>query len=120
MCAFSLLRCFKLTFFTVFVLILFMTLIVFAQNMSENIIFQADKFSSVKAAKADGWIQYSPRDEIRPDFFIAKTPNLRGDGSLGISGASNSASYGCWYKLIKGIKPGNYYKFEASYDQRQL
>lgn len=86
-----------------------------ALHASDTILFSADTFSSVEEVTAAGWVRCSQRDEIRPDFFVADLPNIGGKGSLGISGASNSSSNGCWRMTVPGIKGGNWYRFEALY-----
>ncbi|MCE5252231.1 carbon-nitrogen hydrolase family protein [bacterium] len=93
---------------------------VFGQPSRETILFQADTFQSVESAAAGGWVQYSQRVEISPEFFVAALPSIGGEGSLGISGASNSSANGCWRRMVTGISGGNYYRFEASYTVRSV
>ncbi|MEA2063027.1 MAG: carbon-nitrogen hydrolase family protein, partial [Gemmatimonadota bacterium] len=79
-------------------------------------VFHAHTFSTGSSEKKpDGWACWSHRDESRPDFFVAENPSLGGDGSLGISGASNISAHGCWYTVVEGIKPGEHYRLEAFY-----
>ena len=85
-----------------------------------KILFQADTFTTVEEAAAGGWVRWSQREEIRPEFFVADLPSLGGDGSLAVSGASNSSSNGCWRMLVTGIEQGRYYRFEAFYFTRRV
>ncbi len=82
--------------------------------------FEADTFPTVEKAAAGGWETYSQREEISPRFFVTGYPSLGGEGSLGISGASNSSANGCWQILIHDVEEGAYYKFEASYSTQRV
>ena len=68
-----------------------------------KIIYQADTFLSAGEVDKEGWTQWSHRDETCPVFFIGEQPSLGGNGSLGISGASNSAANGCWRIMVPGL-----------------
>jgi predicted amidohydrolase len=105
---------------TVFIMVIITVFMVSELPASDTVLFYADTFSSVEEATAAGWVRYSQRDEIRPGFFITDLPNIGGKGSLGISGASNSSSNGCWRKTITGIKGGAWYRFEAMYHSRMV
>lgn len=80
-----------------------------------QVMLSADAFQSKTAAESSGWKTWCQRDEISPAFDVAESPSIGGAGSLMISGNSNSAAHGCWYNDVKNIRPGAYYRFEASY-----
>ena len=104
-------------FIFIIFLFVFVILTVGTANALEpdgKIIYQADTFLSAGEVDKEGWTQCSHRDETCPDFFIAEQPSLGGNGSLGISGVSNSAANGCWRIMVPGITGGKYYYFEAS------
>ncbi|HLA41642.1 MAG TPA: carbon-nitrogen hydrolase family protein [Candidatus Glassbacteria bacterium] len=60
-----------------------------------------------------GWESYYLLQEHRPEFFVAEESGCGGTGSLGLYGASNTAVRGCWRKMVEGITPGAFYRFEA-------
>jgi len=79
-------------------------------------IFQAESFPVTgDPSGVPGWTVWSQRDETRPHFFTSDLPNLGESGCLGISGASNNSAHGCWRRVVGGIKPGGFYRFEAWY-----
>ncbi len=87
---------------------------------ADKVLFKAHTFSSEQHVEEQGWTHWSPREEISPEFSVADQPSIDGTGSLAISGVSNSATYGCWRKLVKGIESGGYCRFEASYCTRRI
>ena len=105
---------------TAFIMVIGAVFTVSELPASDTVLFSTDTFSSVEEATTAGWLRYSQRDEIRPDFFVADLPNTGGKGCLGISGASNSSSNGCWRITVPGIKGENWYRFEALYQTRMV
>lgn len=55
-----------------------------------------------------GWSTWSQRPETKPRAFVDA-------GALVVNGASNAAAYGGWRKQITGIKPGEWFRFQATY-----
>ena len=81
-----------------------------------EVIFQAESFPlGDDPSGVPGWTTWSQRDETRPQFFSSGLPNLGEAGCLGINGASNNSAHGCWRRVVSGIKPGSFYRFEAWY-----
>ena len=81
-----------------------------------KVILQAESFPVTEdPSSVPGWTSWSQRDETRPKFFTSELQNLGEPGCLGISGASNNSAHGCWRKVVSGIKPGSFYRFEAWY-----
>ena len=81
-----------------------------------QIILFADSFQPGEGTVgAPGWEVWSQREETKPVFFTAEWPSLGKSGSLGISGASNNSAHGCWQKIVEGIEPGSYYRFQAGF-----
>ncbi|MFB3892694.1 MAG: carbon-nitrogen hydrolase family protein [Phycisphaerae bacterium] len=70
--------------------------------------------STTTSPASDGWAGVAVRDEISPRFFTAQRD---GKTCLGIAGAGNDAASGCWRNtfLDKAVKPGKFYRFQASY-----
>ncbi|MFC1574054.1 carbon-nitrogen hydrolase family protein [Candidatus Latescibacterota bacterium] len=95
------------------VFVLSMSSLVLPAAVPAELLFEADKFDSADAAREQGWGMWSPRDEIRPTFFVIDEPSTGGQGSLGISGNSNSAEHGCWFYTVEGIEGNEYYRFET-------
>lgn len=62
-----------------------------------------------------GWTTWSQRPESMPRAYVDTSVGRGEPGSLAISGASNAAAYGGWQKLVKGIAPGEWFRFQASY-----
>ncbi|HUU28164.1 MAG TPA: carbon-nitrogen hydrolase family protein [archaeon] len=86
-----------------------------------QLIFHADSFpAGVDSRSVPGWDVWSQRAETRPFFFTTELPSLGKPGSLGISGASNNSAHGCWQKVVSGIKPGAWYRFEASFQTESV
>ncbi|MFO1008120.1 MAG: carbon-nitrogen hydrolase family protein [Planctomycetaceae bacterium] len=63
----------------------------------------------------DGWTTASPRDEIRPEFFVAGKDPLR----LGIKADARKGLLGYWTKSFP-VKGGEYVRFEAFYSSKNL
>lgn len=63
----------------------------------------------------DGWTTGSPRDEIRPEFFVAGKDPLR----LGIKADARKGLLGYWTKSFP-VKGGEYVRFEAFYTSKNL
>jgi predicted amidohydrolase len=67
------------------------------------------------SAEAPGWTKWAARQEIAPRTWIEKQENRGEPGSLGISGASNAATYGGWERRLDGVRPGQWYRLTAHY-----
>lgn len=55
-----------------------------------------------------GWSPWSHRPETMPKAFVES-------GALAVNGASNAAAYGGWRKQVTGVKPGEWFRFRATY-----
>ena len=64
---------------------------------------------------AGGWTSGSPRDEIRPEFFVAGRDPLQ----LGIRADARRGLLGYWAKSLP-VQGGEYVRFEAFYIARHL
>jgi predicted amidohydrolase len=74
----------------------------------------------VDAKRVEGWSSWSQRAETMPRVEVASSPSLEGRGSLMIAGDGNAAAYGGWVRDIAGIRPGAWYRLEASYQARNV
>src|SRR4051812_45153922 len=61
----------------------------------------------------DGWLPWTPREEISPPFTVDPHGGRRGGGGLAIAGSDNPASFGAWIHTadVRGGKP---YSFSAN------
>src|SRR5204863_10106229 len=62
----------------------------------------------------NGWLKWSPRNEISPSFDFDKGTGHQKSGSLKLSSKSDS-DYGAWRKVVSDITPGENYIFSAWY-----
>lgn len=62
-----------------------------------------------------GWSTWSQRPDSMPRAYVDQLVGRSQPGSLAINGASNPAAYGGWRKVVPGIKPGEWLRFQASY-----
>ena len=82
--------------------------------------FALTSASSISAAEPaptaiDGWTTATPRDEIRPEFFVAGKEPLQ----LGIKADARKGLLGYWTKSFP-VKGGEYVRFEAFYNSKNL
>jgi predicted amidohydrolase len=89
-------------------------------HAENRVLFQADSFSSADEVSSAGWVQWSPREEISPHFFVSEQPSQGEKGCLGINGGSKSVANGCWRYLVRGVDSGGYYRFESFYFARRV
>lgn len=85
-------------------------ILVASAALAQNVPFHQDAFPS-----AAGWTSWSPRAEIAPRLWIDTLHSRNNAGSLALSGDSNAAEFGGWEREIRGIEPGHWYRFQASY-----
>ena len=64
---------------------------------------------------AEGWSTWAPRPEIAPKAFRDPIHARGGKASLGLSGESNPGVFGGWERVVKGVQPDTWYRFQASY-----
>ncbi len=93
-----------------------------AQDQAQaRLLFSASSFEPGQTPEqVDGWSAWSQREQTRPEFTTAELPSIGDGGSLRIGGASNSSAHGCWVRVVEGIEPGKYYRFEAWYTARAV
>lgn len=65
--------------------------------------------------KPEGWTSWSHRPESMPRVFVDMHVSRGEPGSLAINGVSNAAAYGGWRTQIRGVKPGEWFRFKAFY-----
>lgn len=83
----------------------------FVLSGTEPIPFRQSRFD----AHAPGWKTWSARPETAPKTFVDRIHGRGEPGSLAVSGNSNTAAYGGWEYLARGITPGKWYRFAAYY-----
>jgi predicted amidohydrolase len=60
----------------------------------------------------DGWLPWSPREEIAPAFSVDPHGGRRGGGALAISGGGNPANFGAWLHTAP-VSGGKAYGFNV-------
>lgn len=75
----------------------------------------------------DVWKTWAPREELLPRCYVDQTNFRSAPDALAISGNSNAAAYGGWYRIIPGIESKKFYSLTAYYrtentpfEQRQI
>lgn len=86
-----------------------------ASTSEASVPFQQSAFHAERGGIPSGWRAWAARPEIAPKTYVEEVYSRGGEGSLAISGDSNSAEYGGWERIIAGIEPGKWYRFEAYY-----
>jgi len=61
----------------------------------------------------EGWSAWAPRPEIAPKTFHEQ-------GSLALSGESNPGVFGGWERVVDGVRPESWYRFQAAYQGEGL
>jgi predicted amidohydrolase len=77
----------------------------------ESPLFRQSKFD----ATAEGWSTWSARSEIAPRTYVDQAVSLGEAGALAIYGNGNAAVSGGWEKRVEGVRPGQWYRFQAAY-----
>jgi predicted amidohydrolase len=77
--------------------------------------FHQSGFAPGADGKPEGWTVWSHRAATAPGAYVDRVHSLGEAGSLALSGNSNPAVHGGWERRIEGIRPGAWYRFQASY-----
>jgi predicted amidohydrolase len=77
--------------------------------------FGADPVLLWPGGSAAGWNEWAPRAEIAPETFLDTVRYRSAPNSLAIHGAGNPAAFGGWECLVRGVRPGRWYRFAAWY-----
>ena len=85
--------------------------IVFILPLHAEFVLQQSGFTG----KPEGWTSWSHRPESMPRVFVDTHVSRGEPGSLAINGVSNAAAYGGWRTQIRGVKPGEWFRFKAFY-----
>jgi predicted amidohydrolase len=63
----------------------------------------------------DGWSTWAPRPEISPKAYLDPIHARGGKASLALTGESNPGVFGGWERVVDGVQPEGWYRFQASY-----
>jgi predicted amidohydrolase len=76
---------------------------------------------TLSAATPDAatWQQWSPRDEIAPQFSVESSAGRSGGSALKII-ARHASDFGAWRNTIRDVRPGQVYRFVAWYRAAQI
>jgi predicted amidohydrolase len=78
-------------------------------------------FESGPGGPPAGWRIWAQRAEIAPRGYVDAVVSHSGqDGSLVLTGDSNSAEFGGWEHEVTGIQPGKWYRFSVYYKAEGL
>jgi predicted amidohydrolase len=68
-----------------------------------------------------GWTVWSQRSDIAPRAYVdGVVSRSNSDGSLALSGTSNSAVHGAWQHIVNGVEPNAWYQLTAFYRSRGI
>ncbi len=78
--------------------------------------FRIDDFARLTQSNGApaGWRAWSPREEIRPRFAVARSGGRAGGGALRIE-TRDAADFGAWRTRIDGLAGGHVWRFSAWY-----
>jgi len=97
-----------------------LTLLLTGLLFSAQPVFEQSSFEAPAGAQPAGWHMWTPRPENAPRLFVDPVHGRSGQGSLAISGNSNSAVIGGWERLVEDIRPGQWYRLTAWYRSDSL
>src|SRR5690348_10267641 len=61
----------------------------------------------------DGWSTWAPRPEISPKAYLDPIHARGGKASLALTGESNPGVFGGWERVVDGVQPEGWYRFQA-------